>query len=116
MIPNVLGAQANVSTTKQSFSSSSDPKKQTGHISKYIFLSISKYIFLRKQTYFPSKNVEDTQGSSSQNRKFFLQVKHEQSRLTMSHALQLVLSANFLMGRSYEAWSSMKMPDLFMQK
>jgi len=36
IIPNVLGAQRNFSTTQQLFSRSSDPKKQTC-ISRYFF-------------------------------------------------------------------------------
>ena len=41
---NVLGAQAHFSTTQQLFLSSSEPKKTTCGISKYIFF-IVKYIF-----------------------------------------------------------------------
>ena len=48
--------------------------------------------------------------------KFLLQVQPRLTTNEQSASTKLVSSANYLVGRSHEACSSIKMPDLFMQK
>ena len=75
----VLGAQADFSTIQQIFSSSSDPKKQTCGISKYIC------IYFWKTNIF---SLGGKQGDSCQN-------SLVQQRLTMSHPGWLSFSLSY---------------------
>jgi len=94
MANDVFEAQAHFSTTPQSFSSSSDPKKQ--------IIGISKYTFLQN-----TFSVRGTQGDSCQNGKNFFDSTTEVSYEPLT-STQLVLSANPLLGDSYKACSSIR--------
>jgi len=65
-IPNVLGAKAHFSTTRQFFSNSSAPKKNNIVVIRILYFFRKKHIFL-------PKNVGGTQSSCSQNGKSILQ-------------------------------------------
>jgi len=69
-------------------------------------------IFLRKNTHFPIANLE---GNCSENGKIPFASATEVNCEPHSWT-QCDLSANSHMGGSHQAWSSIKMPDLLMQK
>jgi len=93
--------------TQQLFSRSSDRKKQTCCISKYVYFF--KYKHISFQTIWEAHKVAPTKMAN-----FLLQA---QPRLTMSRVHRHSLSYQGIpSGQGYEACSSIKMPDLLMQK
>ena len=106
MANDVLGAQAHFSTTQQSFSSSSDMKKQTCGISTYISFSRNKNFLWEARKVTPPNMIKI----------FFYSVAKVNYGPPASTTT--VLSVISLMGRSYDASTKKKWqwkPDVLQQ-